>query len=100
MGKNIDGVARGRTWPVPPCFKDETGTCQATGDCSKPGRTCCDAEKHSTLSCQSGSRCGCVADGECVATSQSDCCSGHGEKAVTCTLGLGFKCAPNATLAV
>jgi len=87
--QNANGVAKGNTWPVPPCFKDETGTCQAKGQCAKPGFTCCDAAAHDTQNCASGSRCGCVTDGEC-STSEDDCCSGRGHGTLRC--GLGVRC--------
>merc|ERR1712232_1402076 len=28
-----NAVAKGSTWPVPPCFKDQTGTCVKDGQC-------------------------------------------------------------------
>lgn len=89
--QNANGVAKGTTWPVPSCFKDETGTCQAAGECTKPGYTCCDAARHSTLHCDSGKRCGCVAAGLC-ATFEDQCCSGIGHKTARCNLGVGFRC--------
>lgn len=98
--KNVgDAVARGNTWPVPPCFKDETGTCQGTSECTEKGRTCCDGFKHSTHNCASGSRCGCIADGSC-ATYEEDCCSGEGHTTGWCSAGIGYRCdsASNTTL--
>jgi len=89
--KNAQGVARGSTWPVPPCFKDETGTCLSDGSCTEAGRSCCSGGQHSTLHCSSGARCGCVSHGQC-ATHESDCCSGKGHKTAYCSLGIGYRC--------
>lgn len=86
-----DGVARGSTFPVPACFKDETGTCVGDGGCSQDGLTCCSKTQHSTDNCGSGARCGCVAQDEC-ATHESDCCTGKGHKTAKCSFGIGFRC--------
>jgi len=94
--KHVDGVARGRTWPVPPCFKDETGTCIENGQCTSEGRTCCSGRHHSTLHCHSGSRCGCIATGGC-ATHEADCCSGSGHRTLACNAALGFRCSKNTS---
>lgn len=89
--KNVNGVARGKTWPVPPGFEDETGTCVSDGACKADGFSCCTSGVHTTMNCDSGSRCGCVAPGTC-ATHESDCCSGTGHKTLYCSGGIGYRC--------
>jgi len=85
------GVAKGSTFPVPQCFKDETNTCIGDGSCSQGGRTCCSGGSYSTMNCKSRKRCGCVAANTC-ATHQSDCCSGSGHKTLKCSAGVGYRC--------
>lgn len=89
--KNVQGIAKGSTWPIPPCFEDQTGTCVNDGSCTEAGRTCCSGGQHSTLNCGSKARCGCTAAGACAATLAS-CCSGVGHKTLYCDAGVGYRC--------
>jgi len=94
---NVNGVARGRTWPVPPGFKDETGTCVSDGGCKGDGFSCCTGTVHKTMNCDAGIRCGCVEPGTC-ATHESDCCSGTGHKTLACNAGIGYRCDSELTV--
>jgi hypothetical protein len=95
--QNVNGIARGRTWPVPPGFQDETGTCVSDGGCKGDGFSCCGGNTHATLNCDTGSRCGCVEPGTC-ATHESDCCSGTGHKTLYCSGGVGYRCDSELTV--
>jgi len=69
------------------------GPCIADGECADAGSgsSCCSERVHSTLTCPSHGRCGCLVKGVC-ADKQTDCCSGKGHKTAACSLGIGFRC--------
>jgi len=88
---NVQGVAKGNTFPVPQCLEDQTGTCISDGTCKTAGHTCCSGGEHHTLNCGSLARCGCTAAGECAAD-LSSCCSGVGHKTLDCDVAIGYRC--------